>query len=74
MIIQHSDVRDDTPNENFYARGMKSGREAAKLNPGWDDGELAQQSANKAIIYLMSAPEGAVQYMKGFEKGYRASR
>lgn len=74
MIIQHGDVRMDGQGGNFYSRGMKAGVEAAKQTPGWDDGTLAQHSAEKALAFMMQSEDGAMDYMRGFEKGYRAKR
>jgi hypothetical protein len=74
IIIQHGDARIDGQGESFYARGMKAGVEAAKLTPGWDDGTLAERSAFKATVFMMQSEDGAVAYMRGFEKGYRAKR
>lgn len=73
VIIQHGDARIDGQGEGFYVRGMKAGVEAAKLTPGWDDGTLAQHSAEKALAFLMQSEDGAIAYMRGFEKGYRAN-
>lgn len=64
----------DTQGQSWFAHGMKAGHEAHKQYPNWTDGELIQKSGEKAVLYLLSDPEGAVRFSDGFVRGYKASR
>jgi hypothetical protein len=64
----------DRQEQSWFAHGMKAGREAAQKHPEWTDSTLYVQSGMVASKYLLSDPEGASEFSRGFERGYKASR
>jgi hypothetical protein len=62
----------DTQDQYWFLNGMKAGLEARKQHPGWDESELVYQSGIKAVMFLLTDPEGAVQFSRGFIRGYKA--
>jgi hypothetical protein len=59
--------------QNWFLRGMRAGLESRQQHPNWTENEVTIQSGMQAVLFLLTDPEGAVQFSRGFIRGYQAA-
>jgi hypothetical protein len=52
---------------------MRAGLESRQQHPNWTENEVTIQSGMQAVLFLLTDPEGAVQFSRGFIRGYQAA-